>query len=103
MLQDDDIRLPQILRVVQSGKGLIAAVVSTSQGRPALEGVDLLLQNELGSTYTRHDGATSEAAFRVSEQMKEMGFVVAGSKKLKPECIALEAQVFALPGLLDLS
>ncbi|HUN39074.1 MAG TPA: hypothetical protein VMU81_02160 [Acetobacteraceae bacterium] len=83
--------------VVHSVDGVKAAVLATSKGLPALAGVDPLLQAELGTQYTRADDVTMNAGWLVAQQMREMGFVDAGSGKMPRDCVAAEALRFKLP------
>lgn len=83
--------------IIQSAEGIKAAVLSTSNKRPALEGVDPLLRSKLGDAYTRDNQVTLNAAWLVVQEMRAMGFVEGHTAKLTDDCVAGEALVFKLP------
>ena len=83
--------------VIPSAKGIKAAVLSTSNKRPALEGVDPLLRGKLGDAYTRDNQVTLNAAWLVVQEMRANGFVEGHPAKLRDDCIDGETLVFKLP------
>jgi hypothetical protein len=82
---DDPVHL-RIVEIAWSIAGQQAAIDATQQGIPALCGVDLLLQAELGDLYGKHDLGTASAGAVVAAVMRHRGFREAGSGKCPPNC-----------------
>jgi hypothetical protein len=83
-----------IKKLVNSKEGTAAAIASCARGRPALEGIDVLLQRELGDAYrTAHEG-TIQAGYAVALRMRRLGYHDAGRKPLRDDCVAKRGIVF---------
>ena len=77
-----------VARLVNSADGIRRAVRATNEGQPALAGVDPLLRQELGSEYDRANNGTWWAGFAVTQLMRDLGFVEAGTGQCPPGCVA---------------
>ena len=87
-LSFDDPVHQRIVDIIWSVAGQKAAVEATKKGLPALCGVDMLLQAELGDLYHKHDLGTASAGSVVAELMRHLGYKEAGKGKCPPECTA---------------
>lgn len=96
-LKNDDPRLFDMMKIIQSVEGIKAMVLATNDGHPALAGVDPLLQIALGAEYKREDDVTQEAGWRVVKEMREMGFQDVFATKMPPGCIAGKAMMVKQP------
>ena len=90
-LRDDDPITLKMHEVIFSKEGREAALSSTKQGRPALEGVDPLLCASLGSDYGPHNMGTQTAGSILGQLMRSLGYKKAGQKPLAPHCVARSA------------
>lgn len=87
-LSFDDPVYRRMVELIWSLRGQKAAVDATKQGLPALCGVDILLQAELGDLYHKHDPGTASAGSVVAELMRHLGYREAGKGKCPPGCTA---------------
>jgi hypothetical protein len=86
-------------RVIFSQEGKKAAFEATANGLPALAGVDPLLAKALGKGYGKHNEATVQAGYLLTNMMEQSGYKQAGSGPLPLGCVAKTGLVF----ILDLS
>lgn len=87
---------PVIIRIdeiVRSDEGRAAARQAADSGRPALEGVDPLLQNDLGGEYGPFD-TTNWAGFFVADEMRKAGYKQMPGRSLKEGCVAKTGAFF---------
>ncbi len=94
LTMDDPITM-KMREIIHSTAGREAAVAAAKQGRPAIEGIDPLLQAALGIDYGPHNMGTHTAGGLVGELMSSLGYKKAGQKPLPPHCVARTAAVFA--------
>ena len=88
-LSFDDPVHRRIVEVIWSPpQGPKAAIDTTKQGLPALCGVDILLQAQLGDLYHKHDLGTASAGSVVAELMRHLGYKQEGRANCPPECTA---------------
>jgi hypothetical protein len=64
--------------IIQSPEGQKAAMDATNDGRPALNGVDPLLQAALGRNYSQENFGPLNAGYEVAAVMRELGYTDAG-------------------------
>ena len=83
-------------RVIFSEVGKKAAFEATESGLPALAGVDPLLATALGKDYGKHNEATIQAGYLVTNMMEQSGYKQAGSGPLPLGCVAKTGLVFIL-------
>lgn len=83
-------------RVIFSKEGKQAAFEATTKGLPALAGVDPLLATALGDDYGKHNEATIQAGYLVTNMMEQSGYKQAGSGPLPPVCVAKTGLIFIL-------
>jgi hypothetical protein len=88
-----------IERLVRSEEGIMLAVRATNIGRPALCGVDVLLRRELGTDYARPNHGTWYAGYAVTELMREMGYVQAGTGERSPDRVAGRGVIWKTKGM----
>jgi hypothetical protein len=84
-----------ITRIIYSEAGTAAALEATENGRPALEGIDPLLQSELGDDYRKTYEATAQAGYVLAGRMRKLGYLDSGSARLREGCVAKSGIVFA--------
>jgi hypothetical protein len=82
--------------VIFSEEGKKAAFEATAKGLPALAGVDPFLATALDSDYGKHNEATIQAGYLVTNMMEQSGYKQAGSGPLPPGCVAKTGLVFLL-------
>jgi hypothetical protein len=87
-LSFDDPVHQYIVDIVWSQEGRSVAIEATNRGLPALSGVDVLLQRELGDRYGKYDLGTASAGAVVAELMRHLGYKEAGQGNCPPGCIA---------------
>lgn len=92
-LPQDHPVIVRIEEIVRSEAGKTAAKQAAERGRPALEGVDPLLRNDLGDDYGRFD-TTNWAGFFVADEMRKAGYKQLGERSLKKGCIAKSGTFF---------
>src|ERR1700722_12770138 len=71
-----------IEKIVWSAQGRKAALDATSNGLPALAGVDPLIIAELGDQYGPHDGGTLNAGYIQAGLMRHLGYVEDGQGRM---------------------
>ncbi len=96
-LTTDDPVHQRIVDVAWSIEGQKAAVAATKQGVPALCGVDILLQADLGDQYGKYDLGTASAGAVVAEVMRHLGYKEAGQGSCPPNCTAKVGVTVLLP------
>jgi hypothetical protein len=82
--------------VIFSPEGKTAALEATAQGLPALAGIDPLLVDALGKDYGKHNEATAQAGFVLTNMMRQLGYENGGSAPLPKNCVARSGQLFVL-------
>ncbi len=87
-LRLDDPVFLKMVELAWSPAGQKAAIDATKQGMPALCGVDILWQAELGDLYGKHDLGTASAGAVVAEVMRHLGYREAGQGTCPPNCTA---------------
>lgn len=87
-LRTDDPVYRRIVDLAWSIQGQKAAVAATKQGVPALCGVDVLLQADLGNLYGKYDLGTASAGAIVAEVMRHLGYKEAGQGSCPQNCTA---------------
>jgi hypothetical protein len=87
-LKADDPVYLRIADLVWSPQGREAAIQATKQGIPAVCGVDILLQADLGDQYSSHDQGTNAAGVIVAELMRHLGYKEAGQGSCPNDCRA---------------
>jgi hypothetical protein len=97
MLTNDDPRLAIIKSVIQSAESLKAMVLATSKAEPALAGVDKFLCAAPNADYKSDGAVRQEAGWRVAQEMKDMGFVEAGSGDMPSGSGAAKGMMFKFP------
>jgi hypothetical protein len=90
----DDAIGKKMHRLIFSAEGRAAALQATENGLPALAGVGPLLKHALATDYGRHNEATIQAGYLVTNLMQQLGFVEIGKGALPPNCIARTGAVF---------
>jgi hypothetical protein len=78
--------------IVHSPAGQTAALVATNAGRPALNGVDPLLQAALGKNYSQENVGPLNAGYEVTAVMRELGYTEAGRGACDTGCVARSGQ-----------
>ncbi len=68
-----------------------AAMVAAAEGKPAMAGVDPLLQKAMGLRYHAHNQGTNNAGFIVAAMMRNAGYHQQGRGDLPDGCIAKTA------------
>jgi hypothetical protein len=85
----------KMVEVIYSKEGKAAGVEATTQGLPAMAGIDPLLLAALGVDYGAHNEATVNAGTIVASMMTTLGFKKSGKKgKLPSICIAKTAEIY---------
>jgi len=74
--------------VIRSAAGRQAALDATNAGRPALCGVDPLLQRALGDEYRQENFSPVNAGYEVAAVMREAGYTEAGTGICPKGCVA---------------
>jgi hypothetical protein len=87
-LSFDDPIYRKIIEIIWSNEGKALAIEATKQGIPALCGVDILLRQELGDRYGKHDLGTASAGDVVAKMMRHLGYREIGEGKCPPGCTA---------------
>lgn len=95
MLSSNDPIVLKMRDVIFSPEGRAGAVAATKAGRPALEGVEPLLQEALGVDYGPHNWGTVIAGSMIGELMQTLGYRKNGRKTLAPFCKAKTAAMWA--------
>ena len=90
---DDPVYL-KIKEIVHSAEGQKAALAATAEGRPALSGVDPLLQAALGPQYQQYDQGPSSAGFEIAKMMRALGYKKHKSKPCGVGCVAKTGQTW---------
>ncbi len=72
-----------------------AAMVAAAEGKPAMAGVDPLLQKAMGSRYHAHNQGTNNAGYLVAAMMRSDGYHEIGRANLPPGCVAKSAIVWS--------
>jgi hypothetical protein len=85
--------IQQMEEVIRSDEGRAQAKQAAELGRPAMAGIDPLLQAALGSAYGQHD-TTSWAGTLTAEIMAEAGYVQTRKAPLPSDCVAKTAAYF---------
>jgi len=77
-----------IRAVIRSAEGRQAAAAATQAGRPALAGVDPLLQENIGAAYNWQSLGPLNAGYEVAAVMRELGYTEAGTGSCPNGCVA---------------
>jgi hypothetical protein len=83
----------EIEEIIHSPAGRAAAKAAADEGKPAMAGVDTLLQRTLGSHYGRYD-TTSWAGTFAAEVMADHGYVQTGKRSMPEGSVAKTAAFF---------
>jgi hypothetical protein len=78
----------KMYELINSPEGRQACVNATVAGRPAIAGIDAMLNDALGVDYGKHNMATHTAGAIVADLMRELGYVKNGQKALPAGCVA---------------
>lgn len=81
----------EMMEVAWSAEGKAAALKAVQEGRPAMAGVDPLLQKVMGSRYSAEQQGTLNAGYIVGEVMRHLGFEKDSEAPLPTNCIAKTA------------
>ncbi|TXC74070.1 hypothetical protein FSZ31_04950 [Sphingorhabdus soli] len=92
-LPRDHPTIQTIEEIIRSDEGRAGGITATSDGLPAMAGVDKLLSDALGFDYGSYD-TTSWAGTLMVEVMEEAGYVKVTSKKMPPESVMKTAAFF---------
>ncbi|MFC4254152.1 hypothetical protein GRI97_01865 [Altererythrobacter xixiisoli] len=85
--------IQEIEQIIRSDKGKQAAIKASTEGHPAMAGVDPMLSAALGSQYGGHD-TTSWAGTLVAEVMAEAGYIQTRKKPMPEGSVAKTAAFF---------
>ena len=91
LAKDDPIYI-EMEQIIWSVEAKAAAIQATSQGMPALAGVDPILQRIMGARYTAKHQGTVNAGYIVGDVMLNAGYVQAGKGKMPAGSIAKTAE-----------
>ena len=83
-----------IEEIVSSPEGVSAMKSATSEGRPALAGVDQMLREAIGKDYA-HRELRSRAGWQVAAQMRALGYKPVAPRRTPPDCIARTGLFFS--------
>jgi hypothetical protein len=87
-LQADDPLYLEMEEIIWSEEGRTAALAATTDGRPALSGIDPLLKRKLGDRYGPYDQGTLNAGYIVAGLMRHLGYHERGQGKCADGCVA---------------
>lgn len=93
---DDPVYL-EMKAIVSSAEGRAAALESAKAGKPALCGVDKLLQLKLGSQYRVEDTGTKCAGDLVAKLMHAEGYRRRPRRPCDPGCLAKTGILWVAP------
>jgi len=83
-LKMDDPLTLRMWSIIHSAEGKAACFAATTQGFPAVAGVDPMLREALGVDYGSHNQSTNTAGAIVAEVMRTAGYVQAAEGKPLP-------------------
>ena len=92
-LPRDHPTIQTIEEIIRSDEGRAGGIAASSDGLPAMAGVDKLLSDALGSDYGSYD-TTSWAGTLMAEVMAEAGYVQTRKKAMPSGCVAKTAAYF---------
>jgi hypothetical protein len=84
--------------IVHSPAGRKAALDATNAGRPALDGVDPLLQAALNKNYNEENLDPLNAGYEVAAVMRDLGYIEAGRGAWAEGCVAKSGRKWNLKG-----
>ena len=86
-----------LIRLVNSPVGVAGAIDATARGLPALAGIEPLLIDSLGVSYSRRMDASTQAGSVIGKMMNRLGHHRTGKKGPMPEgSIAATAEIYTL-------
>lgn len=86
-----------LVRLVNSPDAVRGAVEATQQGRPALAGIEPLLVERMGLSYSQRYEATVQAGYVVARMMERLGHKRSGKKGPMPDgSVATSAEIYLL-------
>jgi hypothetical protein len=86
----------EMQEIVWSAEGKSAALQAVEEGRPAMAGIDPLLQKVMGDRYGLEYQGTMNAGFIVAELMRFLGYEKEGEAELPSGCVAKTAATWRL-------
>ncbi len=89
-----DPRVIEMDEVIKSDVGRQACLSATSNGLPALAGVEPMIVAKLGDRYGAHSQMTVTAGSLVGEVMYSMGYKVTGRKQMPAGSVAKSAAIW---------
>jgi hypothetical protein len=85
----------EIYEIVNSEESKIAMIEATNEGKPAIDGIDRRLSEELGVDYGPHNQATNIAGIHVADCMRRLGYRKSNRKgRLTKGSVAKTAEIF---------
>lgn len=86
-----------LIRLINSPAGVAGAIDATTKGLPALAGIEPMLIDVLGASYSRRQDASTQAGSVIGKMMDRLGHHRTGKKGPMPAgSIAVTAEIYSL-------